>query len=73
MTHPQTDADQVRAFFTRMAEGLSIKTSSEILHNVNTSRAARPVEQTRESFRFETICGRDFGVGLPPLASCYEV
>jgi hypothetical protein len=56
-----------------MAEGLSIKTSSDLLHNVNTTRAARPIEQTRESFRFETIRGRDFGVGMPPLASCYEV
>jgi hypothetical protein len=73
MAHPQTDAEQVRAFFTRMAEGLSIKTSSDLLHNVNSSRAARPIEQPRETLRFETMCGRDFGVGLPPLASCYEV
>ena len=65
-----TDSDQVREFFRKMAQGLPLTESSDLLH-ARKDRLARPAQRSQAPVRFDLLQGQqDFGVGLPPLAYC---
>jgi hypothetical protein len=57
-----TDSEQIREFFHRMANGLTISVNSESSRN---NRFPRSTERCNETVGDTE---KDFGVGLPPLA-----
>ncbi len=58
-----TDSEQVREFFQRMANGITVSANSDLLH-VRSNRLPRTTERSIDAV---VDAEKDFGVGLPPL------
>lgn len=61
-------SDQVRVFFERMSAGLTVETSSDLLHSVNVWPPRNLVQVN--DLAPEAVKDMAFGMGLPPMANC---
>jgi hypothetical protein len=62
------NSDSIREFFRRMAEGTAKSPSFEMLHNSSSLLPRNTQSDSLENIAFYAS-ERDFGIGLPPLAS----
>ena len=64
--------DSIREFFRKMADGTLAKSNTDKLSVLHNSQKLLPRPSTPVNDYVETdfVRGRDFGIGLPPLANC---
>jgi hypothetical protein len=64
------NSDSIREFFRKMAEGNSASAARfDALHNTQ-SFVSRTTHREELSHAISVASERDYGIGLPPLASC---
>jgi hypothetical protein len=64
--------DSIREFFRKTADGTLAKSNTDKLSVLHSSQKLLPRPSTSSNAQVETdfARGRDFGIGLPPLANC---
>jgi hypothetical protein len=63
--------ESIREFFRKMADGTVVKSNSDRLAVLHNSQTFLPRQSTANNDYVEAnfAQGRDFGIGLPPLAN----